>query len=132
MAKFGSRDARLPNSLSDGITNLPPARPVTGPHECAADIKPPVEIPAAGMGWLGAARTGGHGARVLGVRYGRAPAQAAVVPVIPPTSGEAEAARGPALIGQPREFCIVVSDTIRGIWRSGSIPCAGAHHRDSL
>jgi hypothetical protein len=80
------------------------------------DIKPPVEIPT---GWLwafwvaGALLLAAFG--YLAWRYWqKRRAQVAIVPIIPPhirARQKLEAAL--ALLGQPREFCIVVSDTIR-------------------
>jgi hypothetical protein len=80
------------------------------------DIKPPVEIPT---GWLWAfwiagallvAALGYWAWRYLQKRR----AQVAIIPIIPAhirARQKLEAAL--ALLGQPREFCIVVSDTIR-------------------
>jgi len=80
------------------------------------DIKPPVEIP---NGWfwilcaIGAVVVAGL--LFLAWRYWKQKQQAAmVVPVIPPhvrAKQKLEQALG--LIGDPREFCICVSDTIR-------------------
>src|SRR3954467_14715695 len=80
------------------------------------DIKPPVEIPT---GWLWALW-------VLGALLLAALAylawqywtlrrmQAAVVPIIPPhVRAKQKLQEALALLGQPREFCIIVSDTIR-------------------
>jgi hypothetical protein len=80
------------------------------------DIKPPVEIPT---GWLWAIWVAG--ALLVGAlgywawrHWQKRRAQVAIVPIIPPhirAKQKLEAAL--ALLGQPREFCIVVSDTIR-------------------
>lgn len=80
------------------------------------DIKPPVEIPS-GWAWVFWALL------VLAVaalafwawRYWqKRRAQAQVVPVVPPHIRAKQALREAlALLGQPREFCIRVSDTIR-------------------
>ena len=80
------------------------------------DIKPPVEIPSgwALVGWvLGALAVA---AMVFWAwRYWqKRRAQLAVVPVIPPHVRAKQKLRDAlALIGQPREFCILVSDTVR-------------------
>jgi hypothetical protein len=80
------------------------------------DIKPPVEIPS-GWAWVG------WGLAALAVaalsfwawRYWqRRRAQVPPVPVIPPhILAKQKLREALALIGQPREFCILVSDTIR-------------------
>jgi hypothetical protein len=80
------------------------------------DIKPPVEIPS-GWAWVG---------WVLGAlavaalvwwawRYWqKRRAQVPPVPVVPPhVLAKQKLREALALIGQPREFCILVSDTIR-------------------
>ena len=80
------------------------------------DIKPPVEIPSgwAWVGWvvlvLAVAALGFWAWRYWQKRR----AQAKVVPVIPPHIRAKQRLREAlALIGQPREFCILVSDTVR-------------------
>jgi hypothetical protein len=80
------------------------------------DIKPPVEIPS-GWAWLL------WGLLVLAVAalvvlawlyWQKRRAQAQIVPVIPPHIRAKQKLREAlAMIGQPREFCILVSDTIR-------------------
>jgi hypothetical protein len=80
------------------------------------DIKAPVEIPS-GWAWVGWV------ALVVAVaalafwawRYWRKRrAQAQIVPVVPPHLRARQKLREAlTLIGQPREFCILVSDTIR-------------------
>ncbi len=80
------------------------------------DIKPPVEIP---NGWLivwyslGALAVAALA--FLAWRYWRKRrAQLAIVPVIPPhVRAKQKLQEALALLGQPREFCILVSDTIR-------------------
>jgi hypothetical protein len=80
------------------------------------DIKPPVEIPS-GWAWVGGvllvlamAALGFWGWRYWQKRR----AQAEVVPAIPPHIRAKQRLREAlALISQPREFCILVSDTIR-------------------
>src|SRR5437868_4361327 len=80
------------------------------------DIKPPVEIP---NGWLILWYTLGAIAIAalvfLAWRYWRKRrAQLAIVPVIPPyVRAKQKLQEALALLGQPREFCIMVSDTIR-------------------
>ncbi len=80
------------------------------------DIKPPVEIPT-GRVWafwvIGALLLAAIG--YFAWRYWqRRQAQIAIPPIVPPhvrARQKLEAAL--ALLGQPREFCIMVSDTIR-------------------
>lgn len=80
------------------------------------DIKPPVEIPS-GWAWVGWAL----GALVLAsllvwawLYWQRRRAQVVPVPVIPPhVRAKQKLQEALALIGQPREFCILVSDTLR-------------------
>ena len=80
------------------------------------DIKPPVDIPN-GWSWvwwvllaLAAAALGFWAWRYWQQRR----AQARVVPVVPPHIRAKQKLRDAlALIGQPREFCVLVSDTIR-------------------
>jgi hypothetical protein len=80
------------------------------------DIKPPVEIPSgwAWVGWvLGALAVA---ALVFWAwRYWqKRRAQVPSIPVIPPHIRAKQKLREAlALIGQPREFCILVSDTVR-------------------
>jgi hypothetical protein len=80
------------------------------------DIKPPIEIPS-GWAWVGWVLL------VLAVaalafwawRYWQKQrAQAQVVPVVPPhVRAKQKLREALAMINQPREFCILVSDTIR-------------------
>src|SRR6266571_2207796 len=80
------------------------------------DIKPPLEIP---NGWLIVWWSLGALAAAVVVflawRYGRnRRAQLAIVPLIPPhVRAKQKLQEALALLGQPREFCILVSDTIR-------------------
>ena len=101
------------------ITNLPSRSAlVAGPGTNALrDIKPPVEIPSgwAWVGWVLLALVVAALAFLAWRYWQKRRAQAAVVPVIPPHIRAKQKLREAlALIGQPREFCIVVSDTIRG------------------
>ena len=80
------------------------------------DIKPPIEIPSgwAWVGWvllvLAVAALACWGWRYWQKRR----AQAKIVPAIPPHIRAKQKLRAAvAMIGQPREFCILVSDTIR-------------------
>jgi hypothetical protein len=80
------------------------------------DIKPPVEIPT---GWLWAIWVAG--ALLLAAlgyfawRYWqKRQAQMAIIPIIPPhVRAKQKLQEALGLLGQPREFCIMVSDTIR-------------------
>jgi hypothetical protein len=80
------------------------------------DIKPPVEIPT---GWLWAFWVAGAlllaAVAYFGWRYWqKRQAQMAIVPVIPPhVRAKQKLQEALGLLGQPREFCIMVSDTIR-------------------
>lgn len=100
------------------LTNLNPSAPVsaTASTNGLRDIKPPLVIPS-GWAWLG---------WVLGLlalaallywawRYWqKRRAQVSLVPVIPAhIRAKQKLQEALALIGQPREFCILVSDTIR-------------------
>jgi hypothetical protein len=94
----------LPSTLSGPVTNA------------LRDIKPPVEIPSH---WTWAVWVAGIAAvaalAFLAWRYWRkkkdlAPAE----PVIPPhIRARQRLAEALAILGQPKEFCILVSDTIR-------------------
>src|SRR5215831_9799314 len=80
------------------------------------DIKPPVEIPT---GWLWAfCAAGALLLAALGYiawRYWqKRQAQMAIPPIIPPhVRAKQKLQEALELLGQPREFCIMVSDTIR-------------------
>src|SRR6266704_269327 len=80
------------------------------------DIKPPVEIP---NGWLivwwSLGALVAAALVLLAWRYWRKRrAQLAIVPVIPPhVRAKQKLQEALALLGQPREFCILVSDTLR-------------------
>jgi hypothetical protein len=80
------------------------------------DIKPPVEIPS-GWAWLGWVLLVLAAAAVAfwAWRYWRRQrAQALVVPPVPAhVRAKQKLREALAMIGQPREFCILVSDTIR-------------------
>jgi hypothetical protein len=100
------------------ITNLHPGSAIVAGANTNGlrDIKPPVEIPS-GWAWVG------WGLAALAVaalafwvwRYLRKRrAQIPPVPVIPPhILAKQKLREALALIGQPREFCTLVSDTIR-------------------
>ena len=100
------------------ITNIHPRSAVAGTADTNAlrDIKPPVEIPS-GWAWLwwGLLVLAVAALAFLAWRYWqKRRAQARIVPVIPPHLRAKQKLREAlALIGQPREFCIAVSDTIR-------------------
>jgi hypothetical protein len=97
-------------------TNSIPTSSAMASTNALRDIKPPVEIPT---GWVWAFWV--VGALLLAAiayfawRYWqKRRAQIAIPPIIPPhvrAKQKLEAALG--LLGQPREFCILVSDTIR-------------------
>jgi hypothetical protein len=80
------------------------------------DIKPPVDIPS-GWAWVlwVLVALAAIGLGVLAWLYWKKRrAQAQAVPVIPPHIRAKQKLREAlALIGQPREFCILVSDTVR-------------------
>ena len=80
------------------------------------DIKPPVEIP---NGWvwvaLGLAALAAAALVFLAWRYWKKRrGEAVAVPVIPPhVRAKQKLEEALSLLGQPREFCILVSDTVR-------------------
>jgi hypothetical protein len=80
------------------------------------DIKPPVEIPT---GWIWAFWVAGilliAAIAYFAWRYWqKRQAQMAIVPIIPPhVRAKQKLQEALGLLGQPREFCIMVSDTIR-------------------
>lgn len=80
------------------------------------DIKPPVEI-ASGWAWIGwvlLVLAVAASAFLLWRFWRKRRAQALVVPPVPAHIRAKEKLRQAlALIGQPREFCILVSDTLR-------------------
>jgi hypothetical protein len=100
------------------LTNIHSQAPVAADAGTNAlrDIKPPVEIPS-GWAWL---------AWVLGALllagllfwawwyWRKRQAQAPVIPVIPPhVRAKQKLQEALDLIGQPKEFCVLVSDTAR-------------------
>jgi len=97
------------------VTNLVPKSSVA-PTNDLRDIKPPVEIPSgwAWVWWVAAAL-----ALILlawwAWRYWqRKKSIVPVVPVVPPhVRARQKLEQALALLGQPREFCILVSDAIR-------------------
>ena len=97
-------------------TNLTPSHAAMPATNGLRDIKPPVEIPSgwAWVWWVLAALA----LAVLLVLAWRAwqkrRAQVPPVPVIPPhVRAKQKLREALALIGRPREFCILVSDTLR-------------------
>jgi hypothetical protein len=100
------------------VTNIhPPPAVAAGTNANALrDIKPPVEIPS-GWAWVAwvllvlVVATLAFGAW----RYWqKRQALASIVPVVPAhVRAKQKLREASALIGQPREFCILVSDTIR-------------------
>jgi hypothetical protein len=100
------------------VTNIHPRSALSAVADTNAlrDIKPPIEIPS-GWAWLlwVLAALAVIGLGVLAWLYWKQKrAQAQLVPVIPPHIRAKQKLREAlAMIGQPREFCILVSDTIR-------------------
>jgi hypothetical protein len=99
-------------------TNLIPQLTLspTVPTNALHDIKPPVEIPS-GWAWawwlLGALALAALAFWAWHV-WRKKSLQVPVIPVIPPhVRARQKLEEALALIGQPREFCILVSDTIR-------------------
>jgi hypothetical protein len=80
------------------------------------DIKPPIEIPS-GWAWVGWVLAGLAALAVLAWawrRWQKRRAQVPSVPIVPPhVRAKQRLEEALALIGQPREFCILVSDTLR-------------------
>ncbi len=105
-------------------TNVHLAAGSSGTTNRLRDIKPPVEIPNPWL-WVWS----GLGALVLaGLLFWwwrhsqKQKAEAPPVPVIPPHLRAKQRLREAlALIGQPKEFCIAVSDTLRWYSRNASI-----------
>src|SRR5262249_37625673 len=80
------------------------------------DIKPPVEIPNGWLWlWWSLAAIAAIALALAAWRYWQKRNLATIaVPVIPPhVRAKQKLQQALALIGQPREFCILVSDTIR-------------------
>jgi hypothetical protein len=80
------------------------------------DIKPPVEIPSGWLwlAWTVAALALALAGYALWMRHQKSRAQAAWVPPVPPhVRARRKLQEALALIGQPRPFCIMVSDTLR-------------------
>ena len=100
------------------ITNIHPSSGVAAGVNTNAlrDIKPPVDIPS-GWAWVGWVLVALAVAALIlwGWRYWqKRRAQVPQIPVIPPHIRAKQKLREAlALIGQPREFCILVSDTVR-------------------
>jgi hypothetical protein len=98
-------------------TNLIPiSRASTVSTNALRDIKPPVEIPT---GWVWAFWIVGA-LLVAAIAYfawrywQKRQAQMAIIPIIPPhVRAKQKLQEALGLLGQPREFCIMVSDTVR-------------------
>jgi hypothetical protein len=99
------------------VTNIHPQSVAAGAGtNSLRDIKPPIEIPSgwAWMGWLLAALATAALAFWAWRYWQKRRAQIPPVPVIPAHIRAKQKLREAlALIGQPREFCILVSDTVR-------------------
>jgi len=96
-------------------TNLPSMLAAQSTNDLR-DIKPPVEIPS-GWAWVwwGLAALAAAALLFQAWRYWqKRRSELPPVPVIPPhVRAKRKLREALALIGQPREFCILVSDTIR-------------------
>jgi len=96
-------------------TNLPSMLAAQSTNDLR-DIKPPVEIPS-GWAWVwwGLAALAAAALLFRAWRYWqKRRSELPPVPVIPPhVRAKRKLREALALIGQPREFCILVSDTIR-------------------
>jgi hypothetical protein len=99
------------------ITNVHPnALTASASTNALRDIKPPVEIPSgwAWVGWVLGALAVAALAFWAWRYWQKRRAQPPVVPVIPPHIRAKQKLREAlVIISQPREFCILVSDTIR-------------------
>jgi hypothetical protein len=99
-------------------TNVIPQTPASamGSTNVLRDIKPPLEIPT---GWVWAFWVAGALLLAAVVYFAwrywqKRSAQMAIPPIIPPhMRAKQKLQEALALLGQPREFCIMVSDTIR-------------------
>jgi hypothetical protein len=81
------------------------------------DIRPPVEIPSgwAWVAWIAGLLVAAALAYWAWRWWQKRKVQLAMVPVIPAhVRAKQKLQEALALIGQPREFCIAVSDTVRG------------------
>jgi hypothetical protein len=100
------------------LTNVQPSSPLLAGSATNVlhDIKPPVDIPS-GWAWLLWVLGGLVLAALLfwAWRYWqKRRAQPPVMPVIPPhVRAKQKLQEALALIGQPKEFCVLVSDTLR-------------------
>ena len=96
-------------------TNSIPLAASTGTN-ALHDIKPPVEIPSgwAWVGWLLGVLALGAIAYILWNWLKKKRLEVPPVPVIPAhVRAKQKLAEALAIIGQPKEFCILVSDTVR-------------------
>ena len=119
--------SRLTHYASRSRSQLPRAMPLTNVHpqspaaagaatNALRDIKPPVDIPS-GWAWLGWVT----GALALAALlfwawwyWQKRRAQAPAIPVVPPhVRAKQNLQEALAFIGQPKEFCVLVSDTAR-------------------
>ncbi|HVM47499.1 MAG TPA: DUF4381 family protein [Candidatus Acidoferrum sp.] len=98
------------------LTNLHPRSALSADTNALRDIKPPVEIRSAWelLWWAVLVLAVAGLAYAAWLFWQRRREQARIVPVVPPYIRAKQKLREAlALIGQPREFCIAVSDTIR-------------------
>jgi len=101
------------------VTNsIPLSSPASlaGTNAALRDIRPPVEIPTgwALAGWIAAALALAAILVWIWRYWQKQRAQAPVIPVLPPhVRAKQKLQQALALLAQPREFCILVSDTIR-------------------
>jgi hypothetical protein len=100
------------------VTNIHPRSALTASADTNAlrDIKPPVEIPSgwAWVLWVLLVLAVAALVMLAWLYWKKRRAQALFVPPVPPHIRAKQKLREAlAMIGQPREFCILVSDTIR-------------------
>ena len=101
-------------TATNPITGIPAG--LIAPTNGLRDIKPPLEIPNPWV-WIGWTLAALVLAAIVWLAWRRWQKQRAQIPVVPPVPAHIRAKQklqeALALIHQPREFCIMVSDTIR-------------------